>query len=109
METVNALPLEQDPRSQAVAPGAASSEYRLAVAALASTTLLALGAMALVALGRLDLPGLLVVLGVLLGGTGSAALVARGYAAERTTLKAEVARAAADVAIADSRNAGAQP
>lgn len=103
-----------DPKNQATPPGQATTEYKVALwtalGTLGGTFLLA--ALVLVALivGRIDLQASLILLGFLLvPGAPSAAYVARGYSADRTGLKAEVAKGAAQVAAAEGKAGVAPP
>lgn len=89
------------PQPLSIQPGAESSEYRLSLWSIASSTLLGLGAMGLVALDRLSLEGLLVVLGIVLGGSIGPAIVASRYAGERGATKREAIRGNTDVAVAE--------
>jgi hypothetical protein len=112
---------EQDPAVQATQAAAGSTEYRLSLLAVLAPVVLALGAMGLLALGRLDFQELLILLGIILGSSVPGAWAARGYSNDRAVVKATVAKGAADVAVAqvapeaaaairaENREAGARP
>ncbi len=105
--TVNALPPDQDPRSQAVAPGAVSSEYRLARLAVLAPMVAGglLTALALIPYirGTATLTDALALIGVFwVPVAPAAAWAARGYSSDRAGLKAQVAVAAAEVASSDA-------
>lgn len=97
-----------DPRNQAVPEGQGTSEQRVAMLTAMGTLLgtFGLAALVLVALilGKIDTEATLILLGfLLLPGAPSAAYVARGYSADRTALKTEVAKGAAAVAVAEAK------
>lgn len=86
-----------DPRSQAVAPGRATSEYRLAQQALwVPVAVLAL-LVFLVALGRMPVEGLLAVLPLVLGGSW----LSTAYTKGRSAVKTATAESAASIVLAE--------
>lgn len=108
MPETRALTPEDDPRTAAVESGAESTEYQLArlmaVGTLVGSFGLAALAMLALILGKLDLTGLLVLLGVLLApAVPSAAYVARGYSKDRTAVKTSASQGAAAVAVAEAQ------